>query len=106
LTDVLARSEGGLVLVPNHTRAVVAALHMLRSIDEPEMSVIMREDPRGLTESVVVEALQRPVTARLPWQKTLPIRADDGEPPRGNDGFARACESVLHRVVPPFRRAA
>lgn len=105
-TNVMAMSSDCLLLVPNHTRAVVAALGWLRAHDEPEISVVMRKDPRGLSESVVGEALQRPLMAQIPWQRTLAIRADDGEPPRGNDGFTRACENLLQRVVAPVGRAA
>lgn len=106
LSDVLSMSEVSLLLVPNHTRAVVAALRMLRSYEDSQLAVVMRDDPRGLTESVVVEALQRPVTARVPWQRTLPNRADDGEPPSGRDPYARACEGVLRHVTSPTGRAA
>ena len=106
LAPVLATSASCLVLVPNHTRAVVAARHQLTSMADPMAHVIMRADPRGLAESVVSEALQCPIAATVPWHRALPGRADDGESPRGHDSFARACDGLLRLVGSTVRRAA
>jgi len=106
LAAALAMSATCLVLVPNHTRAVVAARRLLTSLPDPLVEVLLRVDPRGLSEPVVSEALQRPIAASVPWHRALPIRADDGEPPRGHDAYARACESALRLIDPSMRRAA
>jgi len=106
LSAVLAMSASCLVLVPNHTRAVVAARHMLTSIIDPWADVVLRADPRGLSETVVAGALQRPIAASIPWHRALSSRADDGESPRGHDAFTRSCENLLRLVASPVRRAA
>lgn len=106
LPSVMPRSHDRLLVVPNHTRAVVAATHVIGTWPDDHFQIVMRAEGGGLADSAVSQALGQPVTASLPWQRTLATRADDGVVPIARDQFARACSTLLDAVILPAARVA
>lgn len=103
---VIARSDRALLVVPNHTRAVMAACRALAGIQDVDVGVVMRSDADGLSEPAVSAALGHAVVATVPWQRSLSSRADDGQVPLARDGYARACAGLLTLLSLPAPRAA
>ena len=106
LPSVMPRSHDRLLVVPNHTRAVIAATHVIGTWPDDHFQILMRADGGGLADNVVAHALGQYVTASLPWQRTLANRADDGVIPIARDHFARACSAVLDAVGVSAARVA
>lgn len=92
------RMDAEVLLVPARTRAVLAARAQLTEA-LPTLHVVMREEPRGLSEAVVAEALGRPIDAVIPFQRSLAARSDNGECPSLRDAYGRAASRVLESVT-------
>lgn len=106
LPAVTARADRVVLVVPNHTRAVMAACECLTALGGLEVDVVMRADPEGLTESALTCALDRDAVATVPWHRSLSSRADDGASPLSRDGYTRACAGLLDRLSVTGARAA
>jgi hypothetical protein len=70
------------------------------------VELVLRTDPKGVHEDAVLDALQLPVVARVPFSGGLAARADEGDRPSLRDGYGRACASALALVVQKPGRAA
>lgn len=91
------RLAGRVVLVvPGSVRAVAAAREMIRALQLEEAEVVLRRGVHGLGSAAVSDALGLPVVAELPYDRRLPIAAEQGLPPlRAGRRYRAVCERLL-----------
>lgn len=106
LPFLMSRADRALLLVHNHTRAIMAARQVLASSRDRDVDVVIRSDSDGLSQSAVTAALDHGVLAAIPSQRSLSSRADDGQLPLARDGYTRACTGLLDLLTVPSTRAA
>lgn len=105
---VLSRADVTLLVVTNHVRSAAAAVRLAGVLEGrcSALSLVLRSDPRGVADDVVLSAIDLPLVGHLPAVASLGARADEGEPPSTRDAYARACLSVLRAVAKGPGRAA
>lgn len=98
---VLGRARETLLVSVNHVRATTAAACLATGLQSrcSSTSLVLRSDPKGVSEDAVLSVLRLPVAGRLPQASGLGVRADDGEPPSLRDAYGKACASVLPALV-------
>lgn len=105
---VLSRSDETLLVTVNHVRATAAAARLVARLQGrcPSLGLVLRSDPKGVNDDVVLQALELPVVGRLPFSSSLVARADEGDPPSLRDGYGRACVACLRAMATTLGRVA
>lgn len=101
---VLSRSDETVLVVSNHVRATAGAARIAAVLTTRSASVgvVLRNEPKALSEDAVVSALGLPVLARLPHLARLPTKADEGEPPGLRDSYGRSVLEALGLMRAPW----
>ena len=105
---VVGRAHHTLLVAATRVRSAVAAARLSSALlaRTATVGVVLRDDPRGISEEAVVAALSAPLLGRIPHHTALAMRADEGEPPSLRDAYGRACQSLLSSVTQPSGAAA
>jgi secretion/DNA translocation related CpaE-like protein len=98
----LARADLTVVVMLNRVRAAAAVARLSAELVSRCSSVgaVVRMDPHGVDDDAVGSAVALPLLACVPYSKSVPSRADEGEPPSLRDGFGRACRDALGALMP------
>jgi secretion/DNA translocation related CpaE-like protein len=105
---VLSRSDETLLVTVNRVRATAAAARLAARLQDrcSTLGVVLRSDPKGVSDDVVLEALDIPVVGHLPFASNLAARADEGDLPSLRDAYGRACVACLRAMATTVRRVA
>ena len=100
---VLARARHTLLVASTRVRSAVAAARLSSALAARTsgLAVVLRDEPKGVSEESVIASLPAPVLGTVPHQVALPVRADEGEPPSLRDAYGRACQSILQSLTGP-----
>lgn len=109
ITDaVVGRAHHTLLVAATRVRSAVAAARLSSTLmaRTAGVGVVLREDPRGISEESVIATLSAPLLGRIPHHAALAMRADEGEPPSLRDAYGRACQALLSSVTAASGAAA
>jgi secretion/DNA translocation related CpaE-like protein len=104
----LARADQTIIVAATRVRATAAAARLAAELAPrcASLGVVIRAEAGGVHDDAVTVALGIPVIGRIPSVKSVPSRADEGEPPSLRDSYGRACAEALAGILSPRGRAA
>lgn len=102
------RSRETLVVALNRVRATAAAARLGAALESrcASIGIVVRNDPKGVSDDAMLAALHLPIVGQLPQAHELAVRADEGEPPSLRDAYGKACAAVLQAVMAPHGQSA
>lgn len=105
---VVGRAHHTLLVAATRVRSAVAAARLTTALSARTagLGVVLRDDPRGISEESVIATLAVPLLGRIPHHAALATRADEGEPPSLRDAYGRACQALLSSVMTSSGAAA
>lgn len=105
---VVGRAHHTVLVAATRVRSAVAAARLSSALvaRTAGLGIVLRDDPRGVSEESVVATLSAPLLGRIPHHPPLALRADEGEPPSLRDAYGRACQSLLAHLTTASGAAA
>lgn len=102
----LSRADHGVVVITNRVRAAAAATPLIASVETRcnGVGVVLRSEPKGVSDDAILAAVAAPLVARLPTAAAVAARADAGEPPALRDAYGRAVQAALRALAPRIGR--
>jgi secretion/DNA translocation related CpaE-like protein len=104
----LARADQTVIVAATRVRATAAAARLAAELAPrcASLGVVIRTEAGGVHDDAVKVALGIPVIGQIPSVKSVPSRADEGEPPSLRDSYGRACVEALASMLSPRSHAA